>query len=72
MLIQIYASNYDSQDDFVNGANRIIKAYTKTNKIYVIPIKFFEANITKVESWLTYRVMAFVKIGSLYYEQKNQ
>lgn len=30
MLVEIYAGNYDSQDGLVNGADGILKAYTKT------------------------------------------
>jgi hypothetical protein len=30
MLVEIYACNYDSQDGLVNGADGILKAYTKT------------------------------------------
>jgi hypothetical protein len=30
MLVEIYACNYDSHDVLVNGANGILKAYTKT------------------------------------------
>jgi hypothetical protein len=42
---EIYACNYDSQDGLVNGANKIIKAYTKTYKVVVIWIKFYDSNI---------------------------
>jgi hypothetical protein len=35
MLVEIYACNYDSQDGLVNGADGIIKAYTKTDKVDV-------------------------------------
>ena len=30
MLVEIYAYNYDSQDGLVNGADGILKGYTKT------------------------------------------
>ena len=30
MLVEIYVGNYDSQDGIVNGADGIMKAYTKT------------------------------------------
>jgi hypothetical protein len=33
MLVEIYACNYDSQDGLVNGADGILKAYTKTKKL---------------------------------------
>jgi hypothetical protein len=42
MLAEIYACNYDSQDGLVNGVDGIIKAYTKTNKVDVIWIKFYD------------------------------
>jgi exonuclease III len=45
MLAEIYACNYDSQDGLVNGADGIIKAYTKTDKVDVIWIKFYDSNI---------------------------
>ena len=32
MLVEIYACNYDSQDGLVNGADGILKGYTKTKK----------------------------------------
>jgi hypothetical protein len=30
ILVEIYACNYDSQDGLVNGADGILKGYTKT------------------------------------------
>ena len=39
MLTEIYARNYDSEDGLVNGADGIMKAYTKTKKNDVIWIK---------------------------------
>jgi hypothetical protein len=45
MLVEIYACNYDSQDGLVNGADGIIKTYTKTNKVDVIWIKFYDPHI---------------------------
>jgi hypothetical protein len=36
MLVEIYACNYDSQDGFVNGADGILKGYTKIEKLDVL------------------------------------
>jgi hypothetical protein len=35
MLVEIYAHKYDSQDGLVNGADEILKGYTKTKKFDV-------------------------------------
>jgi exonuclease III len=45
MLVEIYSYNYDSQDVLVNGADGVLKAYTKTKKIDVLWIKFHETHI---------------------------
>jgi hypothetical protein len=45
MLVEIYACNYDSQDGLVNGVDGIIKAYTKTDNIDVLWIKFHDSLI---------------------------
>jgi hypothetical protein len=45
MLVEIYACNYDSQDGLVNGADGIVKAYTKTDKADVLWIKFYDPHI---------------------------
>jgi hypothetical protein len=45
MLVEIYACNYDSQDGLVNGADGIIKAYTKIDKADVLWIKFYDLHI---------------------------
>jgi hypothetical protein len=45
MLVEIYACNYDSQDGLVNGADGILKAYTKTKKVDVLWIKFHDPHI---------------------------
>jgi hypothetical protein len=45
MLVEIYACNYDSQDGLVNGADGILKGYTKTKKLDVLWIKFHEPHI---------------------------
>ena len=45
MLIEIYAGNYDSQDGLVNGADGIIKSYTKISEVDVIWIKFYDPKI---------------------------
>jgi hypothetical protein len=45
MLVEIYACNYDSQDGLVNGADGIVKAYTKTYKFDVLWIKFYDPHI---------------------------
>jgi ATP-dependent exoDNAse (exonuclease V) alpha subunit len=45
MLVEIYTCNYDSQDGLVNGANGILKAYTKTKKVDVLWIKFHDPHI---------------------------
>jgi hypothetical protein len=42
MLVEMYACNYDSQDGLVNGADGILKAYTKTKKVDVLWIKFHD------------------------------
>jgi ATP-dependent DNA helicase PIF1 len=47
MLVEIYAYNYDSQDGLVNGADGILKGYTKTKKVDVLWIKFHEPHIGK-------------------------
>ena len=47
MLVEIHASNCDSQDVLVNGADGILKGYTKTKKIDVLWIKFHELHIGK-------------------------
>jgi hypothetical protein len=47
MLVEIYACNYDSQDGLVNGADGILKGYTKTKKLDVLWIKFHEPHIGK-------------------------
>ena len=36
MLVEIYACNYDSQDDLVNGADGVVNAYTKQNSTDVL------------------------------------
>ena len=36
MLVEICVGNYDSQDGLVNGADGIIKTYTKTSKLNTI------------------------------------
>jgi hypothetical protein len=33
MLVEIYACNYDSQDGLVNGADGILKGYTKQKNL---------------------------------------
>ena len=45
MLVEIYAYNYDSWDVLVNGADGILKGYTKTKKLDVLWIKFHELHI---------------------------
>jgi hypothetical protein len=45
ILVEIYACNYDSQDGLVNGADGILKGYTKTKKLDVLWIKFHESHI---------------------------
>jgi exonuclease III len=45
MLVEIYACNYDSQDGLVNGADGIVKAYTKKDKLDVLWIKFYDPDI---------------------------
>jgi ATP-dependent exoDNAse (exonuclease V) alpha subunit len=47
MFVEIYACNYDSKDGLVNGANGILKGYTKTEKVDVLWIKFHEPHIGK-------------------------
>ena len=47
VLVEIYACNYDSQDGLVNGADGILKGYTKTEKVDVLWIKFHEPHIGK-------------------------
>jgi hypothetical protein len=42
MLVEIYACNYDSQDGLVNGADGVVKAYTKKNSTDVLWIKFHD------------------------------
>jgi hypothetical protein len=55
MLVEIYACNYDSHDGLVNGADGILKGYTKTEKVDVLWIKFHEQHIGKrQESKLSY------------------
>ena len=50
MLVEICAGNYDSQDGLVNGANGIIKSYTKTCKIDTTWIKFHDPKIGQCQS----------------------
>ena len=45
MLVKIYTRNYDSQYGLVNGADGIIKSYTKTSEVGVIWIKFYDPKI---------------------------
>lgn len=45
MLIEIYSTNYGSQDGLVNGVDGIMKAYTKTKDFDVKWIKFNDSNI---------------------------
>jgi hypothetical protein len=47
MLVEIYAYKYDSQDGLVNGADGILKGYTKTEKVDVLWIRFHELHIGK-------------------------
>jgi hypothetical protein len=42
MLVEIYACNYDSQDGLVNGADGVVKAYTKTYSTDVLWIRFHD------------------------------
>jgi exonuclease III len=50
MLVEIYACNYDSQDGLVNGADGIVKAYTKKDKVDVLWIKFYDPHIGHSQS----------------------
>ena len=50
MLVEICARNYDSQDGLVNGANGILKSYTKTSKLDTIWIKFHDPKIGQRQS----------------------
>jgi hypothetical protein len=45
MLVEIYACNYNSQDGLVNGADGMVKAYTKTYKVDVLWINFYDPHI---------------------------
>lgn len=45
ILVEIYTGNYDSQDVIINGADGIIKYYTKTDDIDFIWIQIFDMNI---------------------------
>jgi hypothetical protein len=45
MMVKIYAYNYDSHDGLVNGADGIVKAYTKIDKVDVLWIKFYGLHI---------------------------
>jgi hypothetical protein len=50
MLVEMYACNYDAADGLVNGADGIVKAYTHTDKVDVLWIKFHDPNIGHPQS----------------------
>jgi hypothetical protein len=50
MLVELYAGNYNIEDDLVNGINGIFKRYTRKNKdVDIIWIEFVDPTIEKAQ-----------------------
>ena len=50
MLVELYARNYNIEDDLVNGADGAFKSYSKDKKqVYVVWVEFVDPIVGKLQ-----------------------